>query len=136
MRPFGADPGAGFDLISIRSTPEPVDADDILLARLASAVAMGDITEPTLAECARWSGASERELSRVVNERAGVTFAQWIRVSRMSRARVQLHGGAAASAVSRQLGYAHLPAFSRAFRKVHGTSPRAVPVVNNQRRSA
>lgn len=133
VRPVGRDPGSGFDLVRARSTPSPVVDDDVLLARMASAVATGDIPEPTLADCALWSRISERDLTRIVNERAGMTFAQWVRVSRMSRARVQLHGGATVSTVSRELGYAHLPAFSRAFREVHGTSPRTMPVVSQSR---
>lgn len=128
VRPSGADSFAGFDRVCNGSTPHRAGDGDARIAALASAVSRGEVGEPTLARCARWLGVSERDLSGLIRERAGVTFAQWIRVSRMSRARAQLHGGEAASAVSRGLGYAHLPAFSRAFREVHGRSPQTVSV--------
>ncbi|MFF7291766.1 helix-turn-helix domain-containing protein [Microbacterium sp. NPDC008134] len=136
VRARGADVFAGIDRVLAAAGGAPTD-DDVAVAAVASALATGEVADETLAGCAAWLGVSERELSRIVNRRTGLTFAQWLRVSRMSRARVQLHGGAPASAVSRRLGYAHLPAFSRAFREVHGTSPRHVPVVSpRERRTA
>jgi AraC-like DNA-binding protein len=126
LRPRGFDPSSGFALVQARSTRCETTADDAAVSALASGLATGAVGDPSLAGCARWLGIPGRELSRIINDRAGMTFAQWIRVSRMSRARARLHGGEPASAVSRVLGYAHLPAFSRAFREVHGLSPQGV----------
>jgi AraC-like DNA-binding protein len=44
----------------------------------------------------------------------------------MSRARVHLTRGESAASVGRSLGYAHPPAFTRAFRDVYGAPPRDV----------
>lgn len=136
VRPAGADSFSGFDRVRRDSAPAPVEEPDVRIAALASALAMGEVEEPTLGACARWLGMSERDLSGLVRERAGITFARWVRISRMSRARAQLHGGEAASAVSRRLGYAHLPAFSRAFREVHGRSPQTVSVAPEKKGEA
>ncbi len=126
IRPPGLDAFSGFDGVLSRSVHRAATDDDEVIATLASAMATGDLADTSLAGCARWAGCTERELSRIINERTGATFAQWMRASRMSRARAQLHGGSPASTVSRGLGYAHLPAFSRAFREVHGTSPQGI----------
>lgn len=125
VRPPGLSPYTGFDLVHARSARHEATRDDAVLATLASgfAAAAADLT---LAACAGRLGLSQRELSRIVNDRTGMTFAQWGRMLRASRARARLHGGEAASVVSRALGYAHLPAFSRAFREVHGRSPQGI----------
>ena len=52
--------------------------------------------------------------------------ARWLRRSGRSRARVQLTRGEGAASVGRSLGYAHPPAFTRAFRDVYGAPPRDV----------
>lgn len=129
VRPRGLAPSAGFDAVHARSTHAAAGVEDTALAAVAAGLAVGAVAEPSLAACARWLGVAERELSRIVNDRAGMTFAQWGRMLRASRARAQLHGGEPASVVSRHVGYAHLPAFSRAFREVHGRSPQGIAVV-------
>lgn len=126
IRPRSADAQTGFDAVAVPPASTRETEQDMIVAALASGLAAGDLVDTSIMGCARWVGIAQRDLSRIVNERTGATFAQWIRLTRMSRARAQLHGGAAASVVSRGLGYAHLPAFSRAFREVHGASPHDV----------
>jgi AraC-like DNA-binding protein len=64
------------------------------------------------------------EVHRAFREQTGMTFAQWRYAARMRIARELLAGGAKPSAVSRRVGYAHLPTFSTAFTRFHGVSPR------------
>ncbi len=120
----GADPSRGFDAVLRGSTRADVGDDDTGLAALASLIAL----EPhlTIEEAGRRLGRGERDLRRIVRERSGETPAAWSRMVRMTRARNRLGLGETATEVSRELGYAHLPAFSRAFRAVHGTAPASV----------
>ena len=53
-----------------------------------------------------------------------MTFARWRHAARMRIARDLLAGGAKAGAVARRVGYHHLSAFSAAFSRFDGTSPR------------
>ncbi len=123
--PPGADPDTVFARILATSTQHPVDTTDALMARLASLVSRAPDTT-TAASAARSLGTSERMLRHAVRERSGEAFPAWLRRSRMTRARTSLGLGASPSEISRTLGYAHLPAFSRAFRAVHGTGPAAL----------
>ncbi|MDN5815647.1 helix-turn-helix domain-containing protein [Yaniella sp.] len=123
MRPHDIGRTTGFDIAYSRGVYDAATLEDDAIATLASGLASGEITDTALGGCAHWLGMQERDLSRTIRDRTGLTFTQWIRLARMSRARAKLHGGEPASAISRLLGYAHLPAFSRAFREVHGASP-------------
>ncbi|GAA2809271.1 hypothetical protein GCM10010452_42160 [Crossiella cryophila] len=64
------------------------------------------------------------EVHRAFRGETGMTFARWRYAARMRVARDLLAGGAKPSAVARRIGYAHLPAFSTAFTRLHGLSPR------------
>ena len=120
----GADPSRGFDAVLRGSTRADVGDDDTGLAALASLIAL----EPhlTIEAAGRRLGRDERDLRRIVRERSGENPAAWSRMVRMTRARSRLGLGETATEVSRELGYAHLPAFSRAFRAAHGTAPVSV----------
>lgn len=121
---LGVDPARGFSEVLSRSTQRAASEQDAVMATLAS-LASSQAAINT-AEAAQALGIAERELRSIVLARTGEPFAAWLRRSRMTRARNQLNSGHTASEVSRTLGYAHLPAFSRAFRAVHGTGPSAV----------
>ena len=122
------DPARGFDAVLRGSRRTPVHRGDVLMAALASLVSReSSITE---ANAAAQLGVSDRELRRVVHEHTGEPVAAWFRRSRMTRARNRLGAGESPSEISRTLGYAHLPAFSRAFRAVHGAGPSAVGVTD------
>lgn len=120
LRAKGAS-AAGFDAVLAGSQRLP--APRPLVARLASAVASSPEQDRSVADWARTLEVPEAELRRCLHEETGLTFAQWLRLSRMTRARTQLQNGQPASLVARALGYAHAPAFTRAFRAVHGTPP-------------
>ncbi|BCB88823.1 helix-turn-helix domain-containing protein [Phytohabitans suffuscus] len=64
------------------------------------------------------------DIHRTFREQTGMSFARWCYAARMRIARDMLTGGAKPSAVSRRVGYAHLPTFSAAFTRFHGLSPR------------
>lgn len=64
------------------------------------------------------------EIRRAFLEQTGMTFARWCYAARMRIARDLIAGGAKPSAVTRRVGYAHLPTFSAAFTRFHGLSPR------------
>lgn len=116
----------GFDAVLSGSRRSETDERDAVVAALASLIAR----EPHLAlsSAAELLGRTERELTSVVRERAGSPMPSWRRMSRMTRARNGLGHGASPSELSRELGYAHLPAFSRAFREVHGSGPSTIRV--------
>lgn len=122
------DPDRGFAAALAGSERSPITDDDLLLGRVANLYAR----EPYLrmADAAARLGVDERALGGTVQRRAGVQFAAWLRLLRMTRARNQLGDGDTPSEISRGLGYAHLPAFSRAFRAVHGAAPAGLGVPN------
>ncbi|WP_198141913.1 helix-turn-helix domain-containing protein [Leucobacter komagatae] len=122
------DPDRGFAAVLAGSERAAVTPESELLGRAANRFAR----EPELglpAAAARL-GTSERELCAAVASQTGEQFAAWLRLLRMTRARNQLGDGETPTEISRELGYAHLPAFSRAFRAVHGAGPTVLGVPN------
>ncbi|MGO3722296.1 helix-turn-helix transcriptional regulator [Microbacterium gubbeenense] len=115
-----------FDEILRRSEHLPAGADEHLVARAASTVALRGTEPRTIDEVARTLGVPVGDVVEAVRACAASTPANWLRMSRMSRARVHLTRGESAAAVGRILGYAHPPAFTRAFRDVYGAPPREV----------
>ncbi|MFF8818112.1 helix-turn-helix domain-containing protein [Leucobacter sp. NPDC015123] len=122
------DPDHGFQAALSGSVRAPTTNDDVLLGRVANLYAREPYLRMTGA--AARLGVDERELGAAVQRRAGVQFSAWLRLLRMTRARNQLGDGETPSEISRGLGYAHLPAFSRAFRAVHGAAPAGLSVPN------
>lgn len=64
------------------------------------------------------------DVHRAFRAETGMTFARWCYAARMRIARDLLAVGAKPSAVAGRVGYRHLPTFSAAFSRFHGTSPR------------
>ena len=124
----GIDPERGFDAVLAGSERELATEQDALLSALASVCSREP--ELPLAAAAARIGSDERALHRAVQDRAGEPLAVWRRILRMTRARNRLGDGETPSEISRALGYAHLPAFSRAFREVHGAGPAAIRTPN------
>ncbi|GAA1318641.1 helix-turn-helix domain-containing protein [Leucobacter albus] len=122
------DPDRGFAAVLAGSERLPATTGSELLGRAANLF----VREPelSLAAASERLGLSERELCRVVGAHTGEQFAAWLRLLRMTRARNQLGDGETPSEISRELGYSHLPAFSRAFRAVHGAGPTGLGVPN------
>ncbi|GAA3967673.1 helix-turn-helix domain-containing protein [Gordonia caeni] len=114
----------GVDLVLSGAQWEPASADDRLLADLANALAWGD--DPQDRALGQWAaafGVSESRIRRAVREATGMGFAHWQRLARMSSARSRLLHGGSVGKVARDLGYAHVSGFSRAFCAVHGAPP-------------
>lgn len=124
----GVDPDRGFAATLAGSEREPVSLECELLGLAANRF----VREPelSLAAAAERLGRSDQELCAAVASCTGLQFAAWLRLLRMTRARNQLGDGERPAEISRELGYAHLPAFSRAFRAVHGAGPTVLGVPN------
>jgi AraC-like DNA-binding protein len=71
------------------------------------------------------SSAVPSHVLEVFRYETGMTFPRWQHTARMRRARDLLDSGTTITSAARQLGYAHLSNFSRAFSRHHGLSPRA-----------
>lgn len=126
----GIDAERGFCAVLTGSTVAEVTAGDTVLANFASMSARSP-HESNLRLSDRL-GMDERMLQRMVGERAGVSLVVLRRLLRMTGARHMLGAGAKPSEVSREVGYAHLPAFTRAFRAVHGAPPAELEVQDLQ----
>ena len=74
------------------------------------------------AEAAMSRSAFASRFTRLVGEPAIAHLARW----RMHLAHEQLTGGATVGELAHRLGYDSIPAFSRAFKRIHGISPSAV----------
>ena len=77
----------------------------------------------TLAQLGTAVGASERTLSRLFREQAGMTFAQWRGQFRMHHALVLLAEGHQVTRIAGACGYASPSAFIGAFREAFGVTP-------------
>lgn len=77
----------------------------------------------TLAQLGAAVGASERTLSRLFREEAGMTFAQWRGQFRLHHALVLLASGQQVTRIAGACGYASPSAFIGAFRASFGTTP-------------
>jgi AraC-like DNA-binding protein len=75
-------------------------------------------------ELAAQLGVAPAELRKAVEALTGTTLATWRARTRMSWARRLLRAGLHASQVADRVGYADAAAFSRAFSRAHGDSPR------------
>jgi len=132
-----------FCSISARSGLRPADHDprhilDLFAEQVATqrALSVPMPTDPSARAAAmdylRRIGASGEppaidvpaEVHRAFREQTGMTFSRWRYAARMRVARDLLAGGAKSSAIARRVGYRHLPTFSAAFSRFHGTSPR------------
>jgi AraC-like DNA-binding protein len=126
LRPRGHDSATAFDIIATGPLAQSVSngsATDSIATRLAATIAARPADPRTLDEWAQEFGTDAARLRREFRIETGTTYPQWRSLSRMTQARTQLQLGVAPGTVSRNLGYAHLPAFSRAFRTAHGISP-------------
>ncbi|MDA1368326.1 AraC family transcriptional regulator [Glycomyces algeriensis] len=77
----------------------------------------------TLAQLGMAVGASERTLSRLFREHAGMTFAQWRGQFRLHHALVLLAEGHQVTRIAGACGYASPSAFIGAFREAFGFTP-------------
>lgn len=106
-----------------------VDATYALLGRLAEQPE----DSRSAAELATQLGMAPAQLRNAVEALTGTTLATWRARTRMSWARRLLREGLHASEVATRVGYADAAAFSRAFRRAHGCSPRGFSTAHAQR---
>lgn len=116
LRSAGHDPAAAFDLVAARSAATLPEFP-------GTPFTPGD-EQQRLRDLATALGVAPDQLRSRFRDLTGTSITSWQALHRMTQAREQLTLGVPASTVARSLGYAHLPAFSRAFRAVHGVSPR------------
>lgn len=121
LRPRIFDSSSLFDWIA--ASTESVVAQSSVASRLAATVARNPADSRTLAQWAAALGVDEAGLRRDFRTETGGAYPQWRALSRMTHARNLLHLGVAPSVVARRVGYAHVPAFSRAFLNAHGIRP-------------
>lgn len=101
--------------------PEPRSAR----ARQAAAILTENPGERiSLAELARYAGASARTLERAFAMETGWTFERWRQQLRLLVALERLAEGAAVSAVALEAGYDSTSAFIAMFRRITGATPR------------
>jgi AraC-like DNA-binding protein len=83
----------------------------------------------TLAEWGKRVGASDRTLERSFLSQTGLPFGRWRTLVRLQAALPRLAAGEPVSAVATAIGYETTSAFTAAFRRETGTTPRKYFVV-------
>ena len=100
----------------------PVLADDRLHA-VAGLLRADPADERTLAELGVVVGASERTLSRLFRQEAGMTFPQWRTQFRLQHALVMLADRTPVTTVALACGWSNPSAFIETFRRAFGATP-------------
>jgi AraC-like DNA-binding protein len=96
---------------------------DARARRVADALRAEPGDSRTLAEWARFAGASTRTLERLWTAETSLSFAAWRQQARLLRALEQLAAGEPVTSVALDLGYETPSAFIAMFRRAVGTSP-------------
>lgn len=111
----------------VHEAPQPAAMLPILYdprLRDLQAIIEADMTEvPTLTQLGRRIGASERTLSRLFSDRAGMKFTVWRNQLRLHRANLLLAEGRTVTHVAAACGFSSASAFITTFRKVFGCTP-------------
>jgi len=100
----------------------PALADDRLRA-IAELLRSDPADERTLAALGLVVGASERTLSRLFRQQAGMTFPQWRTQFRLQHALVLLADGAPVTTTALACGWSNPSAFIESFRRAFGVTP-------------
>jgi AraC-like DNA-binding protein/quercetin dioxygenase-like cupin family protein len=120
----------GEELLADLLSPVPTRTIDVAMPtdRPARNVAQGLLEEPsnawTLAEWGHQVGASDRTLERSFLSQTGLPFGRWRTLVRLQAALPRLAAGETVSAVAIAVGYETASAFTAAFRRETGTTPR------------
>ncbi len=99
---------------------------DERLKRLCKALLDDPARGETLDEWADEAGASPRTLSRLFSNEVGLSFTQWRQRVRFHNAMEAIVRGEQVGAVARSNGYESASAFTAAFRKAMGVTPRTL----------
>jgi AraC-like DNA-binding protein len=100
----------------------PALADDRLRA-IAALLRADPAGERTLAELGMMVGASERTLSRLFRQEAGMSFPQWRTQFRLQHALVLLAGGTPVTTTALACGWSNPSTFIETFRRSFGATP-------------
>jgi AraC-like DNA-binding protein/mannose-6-phosphate isomerase-like protein (cupin superfamily) len=100
----------------------PAVSDD-RLAAIADLLHADPADERTLAEFGTVVGASERTLSRLFREEAGMSFPQWRTQFRLLRALLLLADGTPVTSTALACGWSNPSAFIDTFRRAFGATP-------------
>jgi AraC-like DNA-binding protein len=100
----------------------PALADDRLRA-IAARLRANPADPRTLAELGMEVGASERTLSRLFRQEAGMSFPQWRTQLRLQHALVLLAEGTPVTSTALACGWSNPSAFIEAFRRAFGATP-------------
>jgi len=100
----------------------PALGDDRLRA-IAALLRADPADERTLAEFGPAVGASQRTLSRLFRQQAGMSFPQWRTQFRLQHALVLLADGTPVTTTALACGWSNPSAFIEAFRRAFGTTP-------------
>lgn len=106
---------------SVVQLPVPHDARIVEICR---ALVADPADDQTIEHWAVRLSVSSRTLARAFRDSTGMTFSQWRTCARMDLAVHLLDRGLPVGEVARRVGYATVPAFSSAFQRVVGKSPR------------
>ena len=109
--------------------PEPLGLrmpSDARLARLCEKLLEDLSASRTIAELGREVGLSERSVIRLFPRETGLSFGRWQQQARLLRAFALFDEGRAVTRVALELGYASPGAFAKMFRRLTGSSPRAL----------
>lgn len=123
LRPSGHRVTDLFDEVAARTVGRGGRETRTTVAALTARLAADPCDTSGLDEWAQRLGTSPADLRRDFRAETGTTLNRWRALVRMTHAREQLTLGIPPGVVARNLGYAHPPAFTRAFRAVHGVGP-------------
>ena len=134
--PIGYEPGSRADHIALLILDEIARAkrldmsipmpQDRRLLRLCEALIDAPALPLTLDDWAEQVGASRRTLARLFREECRITFTAWRQRVRFHAAVEALSRGVSVGDAARQHGYGSASAFTSAFRKSFGVSPRSI----------
>ncbi|WP_316681571.1 helix-turn-helix transcriptional regulator [Ralstonia flaminis] len=122
-------------LAEIEWSPDPPlplpSGSDRRLTRICDAILANPSDPRTLEDWAAEAGASSRTLSRLFIAQTGLSFVHWRQQARICAALPLLAAGMPVTAVSAELGYETVGAFSALFRRFIGVPPSAYATLSD-----
>ncbi|UNK00917.1 AraC family transcriptional regulator [Ralstonia insidiosa] len=114
-----------------RPAPPLPSGSDRRLTRICDAILATPSDPRTLEDWAAEAGASSRTLSRLFVAQTGLSFVHWRQQARICAALPLLAAGVPVTAVSAELGYETVGAFSTLFRRFIGVPPSAYAMLSD-----
>jgi len=114
------------EILASTSTLQPLPMPSDSRARLLALRFLDPVNQTSMLSMISDVGLSRRTAERLFSEETGMTPAGWYRQARLSNALQYLLTGYNVMLVAEKCGYKSRSAFSRAFLRFHGVSPREV----------